>query len=174
MFLKNNLFPAAIWLGICLFFREPSLTPISLLFLFRNLIIFGCLLTRHSATFRSPIYQRLIAWGSALLPMLMQAEIHSNLFDLSGLTLSICGTLIVGLSCIDLGRSFGVSPALRPYVQSGIYRYIKHPMYLGHLLMELGIIIAEPSTRNIAILILSWLLYRLRISLEARLISTLH
>lgn len=121
---------------------------------------------------RAPLVYRIIAWGSALLPMLMRAEIHANFVDWGGLALSICGTVIVGISCIDLGRSFGVSPALRPYIQSGIYRYLKHPMYLGHLLMELGILIAEPSWRNGSIVALSWLLYRYRIHLEARLIRS--
>lgn len=44
---------------------------------------------------------------------------------------SLVGVVIWLVSYINLGRSFGVMPKPRNVVKSGLYRYLRHPMYLG-------------------------------------------
>jgi len=71
--------------------------------------------------------------------------------------LAIVGFSIVTLATIELGTSLGISPAQREYVSSGIYKWIKHPMYLGYGIAELGLAMINPI--NISIWVMSSSLY---------------
>ncbi len=51
-----------------------------------------------------------------------------------------------------LGRCFGVLPDARGVVTGGPYRVIRHPLYLGELGAVAGILVANPSLRNVAAL----------------------
>ncbi|MBS1983258.1 MAG: hypothetical protein JST16_03725 [Bdellovibrionales bacterium] len=88
-----------------------------------------------------------------------------------GLAMTVVGSMIVALSCIELGRSFGVSPAVRPFVQTGIYRRVSHPMYLGHVILELGLLISSLTLRNTLLCLASWTLYAIRVRWEDRIFS---
>jgi len=60
---------------------------------------------------------------------------------LIGVGIGLVGLVIVGLSATSLGRSLSIFP--RPIddgtlVQSGLYRLVRHPIYLGVILAALG------------------------------------
>jgi protein-S-isoprenylcysteine O-methyltransferase Ste14 len=50
----------------------------------------------------------------------------------------LAGTLLAFWSTWHLGRSFSLLPQARTLVTSGPYRYVRHPIYLGGLLITLG------------------------------------
>ena len=161
--IKNNLLPAFAWLGASLFFIHPAANPFSYLLILRAAIIFGCLLVRVMPSRQAPNYQRVISWGSTILPCFLRATFNpADLGSIVGFILMVMGTVVVGHACVDLNRSFGVSPASRPFTSTGIYRWLRHPMYLGHLVCEMGFIVAAPSTNNILIGLSCWLLYSVR------------
>ena len=54
---------------------------------------------------------------------------------------------------ITLGRSFGLMPANRGVVSSGVYRIVRHPIYLGYLITHVAFLVATPSAWNIAALL---------------------
>lgn len=62
--------------------------------------------------------------------------------------LTAIGLIIVVMGKISLGRSFGLTPANRGVVCSGLYRVVRHPIYLGYLLTHLGFVIANPLNWN--------------------------
>lgn len=68
------------------------------------------------------------------------------------LMISGVGLSIVVLGKLSLGRSFGLSPANRGIVCRGLYRWLRHPIYLGYLIIHVGFVAANPSSWNIAIL----------------------
>ena len=86
-----------------------------------------------------------------------------TLFALSSL-LSILGFLLVTFATLELGSSMGISPARRELVKSGIYRYIKHPMYTGYIISESGLALLNPF--NGLLLLLSVSLYFVRAKSE--------
>jgi protein-S-isoprenylcysteine O-methyltransferase Ste14 len=57
--------------------------------------------------------------------------------------------MVVGLA--SLGRSFGIMPRARGLVQTGLYRWVRHPIYLGEFLVFLGVMILAISPLTIAI-----------------------
>ncbi|HXW05810.1 MAG TPA: methyltransferase [Vicinamibacterales bacterium] len=66
--------------------------------------------------------------------------------------LSICGLSVVIAGKLSLGRSFGLMPANRGIVCSGLYRLVRHPIYMGYLMTHVGFLAAHPSVNNIVLL----------------------
>lgn len=52
---------------------------------------------------------------------------------------------------IFLGRSFGLLPANRGVVVAGPYRLVRHPMYLGYFVSDLGFLLARFSPWNLGV-----------------------
>lgn len=67
--------------------------------------------------------------------------------------LSVLGLLIVIGGKVSLGRSFGLMPANRGVVSTGLYRLVRHPIYLGYLLSHVGFVAANPTRGNVLILV---------------------
>jgi len=72
-----------------------------------------------------------------------------------GSLLNLCGVLICCLATYDLRRSFGVFVQVRAIVTRGLYRYVRHPIYLGYLFMFLGFLLIIPRLYNLIITLLS-------------------
>jgi len=70
-------------------------------------------------------------------------------------TLAIAGLglIFVVLGKLSLGRSFGLAPANRGVVSTGMYRLVRHPIYLGYLVTHLGFVAANPTPWNIGLLL---------------------
>lgn len=66
------------------------------------------------------------------------------------MTLTVCaiGLVIVLLGKLSLGRSFGLQPANRGIVCTGLYKVVRHPIYLGYLFTHVGFVIANPAGWN--------------------------
>jgi protein-S-isoprenylcysteine O-methyltransferase Ste14 len=62
------------------------------------------------------------------------------------------GLMIVVLGKISLGRSFGLSPANRGVVSTGMYRFMRHPIYFGYLITHIGFVAANPARWNLMVL----------------------
>jgi protein-S-isoprenylcysteine O-methyltransferase Ste14 len=65
---------------------------------------------------------------------------------------SAVGLLIVIGGKLSLGRSFGLMPANRGVVSTGLYRLVRHPIYMGYLITHVGFLVANPTPWNIFML----------------------
>jgi protein-S-isoprenylcysteine O-methyltransferase Ste14 len=68
---------------------------------------------------------------------------------------SAIGLLIVIAGKMSLGRSFGLMPANRGIVSTGLYRLVRHPIYLGYLVTHLAYVAANPTLWNLAVLVVA-------------------
>lgn len=68
------------------------------------------------------------------------------------IVISAIGLIIVVLGKLSLGRSFGLTPANRGVVSTGLYRVVRHPIYLGYLITHIGFVVANPADWNLAVL----------------------
>jgi len=84
--------------------------------------------------------------------------------------LSLVGAFLSTWAIIDLGRRFGVAPAKRGDIcRTGLYRWFRHPIYLGYALVELGGMLLNRS--NLPIFILSMGLLVLRAHMENKIVN---
>jgi len=74
-------------------------------------------------------------------------------------------------SKLVLRRSFGIAPANRGVKVSGPYRFVRHPMYAGYLLSNIGMFLLMPSPINLAIYAIGWTAPILRLLAEERLLA---
>jgi protein-S-isoprenylcysteine O-methyltransferase Ste14 len=91
--------------------------------------------------------------------------------ELAGVGFYVVGTAWQFAAKILLGRSFGLLPAQRGVVISGPYRLVRHPMYLGYLIGQLGFLLVNFSLRNLAVLVGVYLALGLRIVREEAVLS---
>ena len=70
------------------------------------------------------------------------------------LTIAIAaiGLIIVVCGKLSLGRSFGLAPANRGVVSTGMYRLMRHPIYLGYLITHVAFVLANPDGWNLLVL----------------------
>jgi protein-S-isoprenylcysteine O-methyltransferase Ste14 len=86
-------------------------------------------------------------------------------------TLQTVGVLTQVYAKWSLRRSFGLLPANRGVVVLGPYRVIRHPMYLGYFLSDLGFLVANFGPRNVIIVLIQWTVQIVRILREERFLS---
>ena len=60
----------------------------------------------------------------------------------TGLGMGLLGVILWIVSMWDLGSSFDVMPDAKKLMTRGIYKYIRHPMYLGITLTVCGLMLA--------------------------------
>lgn len=72
---------------------------------------------------------------------------------------------------IFLGRSFGFLPAQRGLVVAGPYRIVRHPIYFGYLIGHIGLLLANFSWRNAAVLALLYVAQVVRILREESMLA---
>lgn len=85
--------------------------------------------------------------------------------------LVLFGNVVQIAAKLFLRRSFGIAPANRGIKQDGMYRFVRHPMYAGYLLVHIGILLLMPSVVNLVIYALGWWAQILRLLAEERLLS---
>lgn len=71
------------------------------------------------------------------------------LFLVIGLVLSLFGVIFWIISFYDLRKAFQVLPKRQKRVKSGLYKYFKHPMYIGISLTFLGLSLGFESVGGI-------------------------
>jgi len=92
----------------------------------------------------------------------------------SGSALMLARAVIVAsnvlglLTLLNLGRSFGVFIAFREIRTTGLYRIVRHPMYLTDILLRVGYLISHFTLFIVAAFILSSACYVYRAVLEER------
>lgn len=88
----------------------------------------------------------------------------------ASLVLNLVGMWIVVWAAVHLGRSFGVLVEMRQLVLEGAYKWVRHPMYAGDVLLLIGFALANFSAAYFLLvpLHIGLLLYRARLE-EARL-----
>lgn len=74
--------------------------------------------------------------------------------ELATVGISAAGLLVVIAGKLSLGRSFGLMPANRGIVCTGLYRVVRHPIYMGYLVTHAAFLAANPSSWNLAVLVI--------------------
>jgi protein-S-isoprenylcysteine O-methyltransferase Ste14 len=98
---------------------------------------------------------RVLTTLSLIGPLLVgpAAAMTALMPDAATVTLTACGLLVVIGGKLSLGRSFGLMPANRGVVSTGLYRLVRHPIYMGYLVTHVGFCAANPTLWNFMTLV---------------------
>jgi protein-S-isoprenylcysteine O-methyltransferase Ste14 len=80
--------------------------------------------------------------------------------------LSIVSVLLIVYARLSLGRNIGFVPAQRNIVQSGAYRFVRHPIYTGLFLAWVSLTLRLFSLTNLSIFITICTLYFIKSLVE--------
>ena len=69
-----------------------------------------------------------------------------------------------------LWRSFGIVAANRGIRVGGPYRLVRHPMYAGYFLTQLGFLLTNPTGWNLGVYAVAWTMQFGRIIAEERIL----
>lgn len=88
-------------------------------------------------------------------PLVAPAAMASLVGEALAVSVSAVGLLVIIAGKMSLGRSFGLMPANRGIVSSGLYRVVRHPIYLGYFITHVAFVVANPSIWNLVVLLAS-------------------
>ena len=92
----------------------------------------------------------LLATAGAALPMLMRPSSGSPYLEI-GYAVQVCGFAMLTAALLSLRRSFAVVPGNRGVREGGLYRIIRHPVYVAELTTLFGVVLANPTLANVLI-----------------------
>lgn len=135
------------------FIRTGRLTALFLL-ASESLVVVLTVLRRSAVVVDRSYRARLLTGFSVIGPVLVRpASVVPLAPELLTVLLSAAGLGIVIAGKLSLGRSFGLMPANRGIVSTGLYRLVRHPIYLGYLITHAGFLAANPTAWNLLMLV---------------------
>ena len=119
-----------------------------------TLVVVLTVLRRTTSAVDRSYRARVLTAFSMMGPVLVRPSAVGALApEVATVLLSAAGLSVVIAGKLSLGRSFGLMPANRGVVSSGLYRLVRHPIYLGYLITHSGFVAANPTVWNIAMLV---------------------
>jgi protein-S-isoprenylcysteine O-methyltransferase Ste14 len=151
--LVGALFLALAWRLLGDFLETNRATDLLLLVGEALVVVLTCLRRPASVIDRRPIV-RLVTAVSMTFPLLSEpTSIAPIMPEAAAATVLALGLLVVVGGKMSLGYSFGLLPANRGVMERGLYRVVRHPIYLGYLLTHIPFLAAHPSGWNAAVLL---------------------
>jgi protein-S-isoprenylcysteine O-methyltransferase Ste14 len=115
-------------------------------------------------------YPIAIACAGTLATLLVRPGGYPVLPESVGSILMASGLALAVWSKVALNRSFGLVAANRGVKKWGPYRFVRHPMYLGYVLAQIGFLSQNLRLLNLFLYAAGWTLQLLRIREEERIL----
>jgi len=114
----------------------------------------------------------LIAFAGTFLPTLFIPAGKISVVPVAlAMLIIFVGIAVHLMAKLTLRCSFGVVAANRGVKMNGPYRLVRHPMYAGYMLVQLGFLLGGPTLPNFVLVVMCWILIFMRIAGEERLLS---
>ncbi|OGO04673.1 MAG: hypothetical protein A2Y73_05760 [Chloroflexi bacterium RBG_13_56_8] len=139
--------------------------------LFLFYLLAACFMViRRPAQRKVAWWENVLAWLCVFIPIAGLRPAAGG-WEISGLVFQSLGLLGLVAALSSLKHSFGIAPADRGLVTTGLYRYVRHPIYASELVFNAGYLISNPSWRNLGVLLLMVATQVARILREEKIIS---
>ena len=130
------------------FFATGRLTGL-LLLASESLVIVLTVFRRAPSIVDRSLRARTLTTLSMLGPLMVRpAAVAALAPELVTVAIGVVGLMVVIAGKMSLGRSFGLMPANRGIVSTGLYRMVRHPIYMGYLITHVGFVVANPTIWN--------------------------
>ena len=133
------------------------------------LSVFFILIRRRGPMASTPLAIA-VAFAGTAFPLLVRPVGEPLVPTVVSTTLMVGGLALAVLSKLYLNRSFGLIAANRGIKVKGPYRFVRHPMYVGYFIDQVGFLLASFSIVNLAAYLLAWSFQLLRISEEEKML----
>jgi protein-S-isoprenylcysteine O-methyltransferase Ste14 len=131
------------------FFETGRITGLFLM-VSEGIVVALTLVRRSARTLDRSVKARILTTVSVIGPPLLAPALVAPLApEVTTVAISCAGLAVVIAGKITLGRSFALLPANRGIVSTGLYRFVRHPIYLGYLVTHVAYLAANPSGWNI-------------------------
>lgn len=159
-----------VWLVYRVIESQNSYAP--LLLISEAAVVIFTLIRRPTSDISLRLGDWLLAVTATAAPLLIQPglDVLPAIAPL-GVIMVLGGNVFQGLAKLSLRRSFGIAPANRGIKADGLYRFVRHPMYAGYLVVHIGVLILMPSVINLVIYAIGWWAQILRLRAEEELLS---
>jgi protein-S-isoprenylcysteine O-methyltransferase Ste14 len=140
----KNLIGFIFFLGIAVLsaiYAWQAPTVLAWVVALHNLLLAMIYLLRQPAD----AYDRTGLWLSGIAALLPSVSALPDTLPPYATLIGLAGYGLILWSLCTLGSSFGIAPADRGLVVQGPYRFVRHPMYLGELVLRFVLIIASPQ-----------------------------
>ena len=153
------------------FFATGRLTGL-LLLASEALVVVLTVFRRAPSVVDRSLRARALTTLSMLGPLLVRpAAVAALAPELVTVALGTMGLLVVIAGKMSLGRSFGLMPANRGIVCTGLYRIVRHPIYMGYLITHVGFVVANPTIWNALTLVGADIALMIRATCEEKTLS---
>ena len=137
-----------------------------------GLVVVLTILRRHATAVDRRLFVRAATAVSMASPFLVQAGPVGGLVpEAVSVAIAVVGLSIVLAGKVSLGYSFGLLPANRGLVNKGVYRVVRHPIYVGYLLSHVAFALSHPTMWNVVALAGGDLFLVLRAFYEEQMLS---
>jgi protein-S-isoprenylcysteine O-methyltransferase Ste14 len=153
--LGERLFVLLLFAGFAVRLSHTlEVRPYNLLALVSEGLVAALIVLRRNAV---TVTMRPLDWVVALagttMPMFVRPGGQPLLSPIAGTVLMFAGLSIAIWAKATLRLSFGIAAANRGAVKGGPYRFLRHPMYAGYIVVYAGFLLNNPLLWNIAIYI---------------------
>lgn len=158
------------WLVQRVWVSENPFAP--LLLIAESSVLIFVLIRRPTSAISVKLGDWLLAITATSAPLLVQPgiDLWPQIAAL-GIGLVFVGNCFQIWAKLFLRRSFGIAPANRGVKSDGPYRFVRHPMYAGYLVVHIGVLVLMPSLLNLTIYIIGWWAQILRLLAEEALLA---
>jgi protein-S-isoprenylcysteine O-methyltransferase Ste14 len=139
-----------------------------LLLVSEALVVVLTVFRRAAGAVDRTFHARVLTAAATFGPPLVRPDATFGIAEPLTIVISAFGLIVVVLGKLSLGRSFGLAPANRGVVSTGLYCLVRHPIYLGYLITHVGFLLANPTIWNVAVLVAADLALMLRARCEER------
>lgn len=144
----------------------------ALLLISEGLVVLLLMVRRSSQAVSMNPRDWLFAFFATICPLLVHPKGGAPLIPGPLGAMLLCAGIFTQLSAkVVLGRSFGIVPANRGVKVEGPYRFVRHPMYLGYITVQVAFLLLAPNGFNLFMYSVSFSVQLVRILAEERLLS---
>jgi protein-S-isoprenylcysteine O-methyltransferase Ste14 len=143
-----------------------------ILLLSEGTVVFFILVRRFTSDVSMRPRDWLFAAAGTAMPLLVRAGGDGPITGVQFCTpLMVFGFLLQVWAKLTLRRSFGIIAANRGVKIGGPYGFIRHPMYAGYILTQIGFLLLNPTLWNLSVYLVAFSSQIVRILAEERLLA---